>query len=67
MPVSVAVSLMMTMALVTSILAYLILGEQLTLPELVAIAGGFFGCILITNSDAFITNEDAEMVEERDT
>lgn len=63
MPMSVAVSLMMTMALVTSIMAWLILGEQLTLPELVAIIGGFFGCILITNSDAFITNEGAELLE----
>ena len=63
MPVSTAVSIMMTMALATSIFAYFMLDEVVSLPEFVAIAGGFFGCVLITNSDAFISNDDAEILD----
>ena len=63
MPVSVAVSLMMLLGLTTSLLAYFLMDEVLSIPELCAILGGFFGCLLITNSDMFITNNDSERLE----
>ena len=63
MPVSVAVSIMMLLGLTTSLMAYFILGESLSIPELCAIVGGFFGCLMITKSDMFIDDDNPESLE----
>jgi len=53
MPVSVAVSIMMTTTFVTSILAYLLQGEPVTMAELGTIFGGFLGVIVLMNPTVF--------------
>lgn len=63
MPVSNAVSIMMLLGLTTSLLAYFIMDEILSIPELCAIVGGFFGCLMITKSDIFISDTDSASLE----
>lgn len=53
MPVSIAVSIMMTTAFVTSLIAFLIAGEKLSGLELLIIIGGFSGVIILTNPSLF--------------
>ena len=53
MPVSIAVSIMMTTAFVTSLIAFLVAGEKLSGLELLIIMGGFSGVIILTNPSLF--------------
>lgn len=53
MPVSIAVSIMMTTAFVTSLIAFLFAGEKLSGLELLIIVGGFSGVIILTNPTIF--------------
>lgn len=53
LPVSVAVSIMMTTTFFTPILAFLIHNESISLPELITICVGFFGVLMVTNPDWF--------------
>lgn len=53
LPVSVAVSIMMTTTFFTPILAWLIHDESISIPELITIVCGFFGVLMITNPDWF--------------
>lgn len=54
MPVSVSVSILQATAFVTSILAYIQVGEVLTIFEVITIIFGLIGCIMLTNTDLFI-------------
>ena len=53
MPVSIAVSIMMTTAFVTSLIAFFFAGEKLSGLELLIIVGGFMGVIILTNPTLF--------------
>ena len=49
MPVSIAVSIMMTTTFVTSIIAWIWVGEKMTCKEIIYIIGGFMGVLLLVN------------------
>ena len=53
MPVSLAVSMMMTTGFVTSIIAWLWVGEKLSLTEVIFIIGGFSGVLMLVNPSWF--------------
>lgn len=53
MPVSIAVSIMMTTTFVTSIIAWLWVGEKLSVKEIVYISGGFAGVLMLVNPSWF--------------
>lgn len=58
MPVSVSVSIQMTAVFFTSILAWLIANEPLSLFECFVILGGFIGVLIITNQNFFEGKSD---------
>ena len=53
MPVSIAVSIMMTTTFVTSIIAWLWVGEKLSMKEIIFITGGFMGVLMLVNPSWF--------------
>jgi drug/metabolite transporter (DMT)-like permease len=53
MPFSLAVSIMMTTAFVTTIIAYFYAGEKVRLTEIFLIIGAFFGVVLLMNPTIF--------------
>lgn len=61
MPLSVAVSIMMMTVFTTSILAWVVLGDRLTLWEIFTIIMGTFGMFMFANPTVFSQN-DAQMV-----
>lgn len=53
MPETVSVSLMQCTAFITSVIAYVLRGEPLSIIEVIVIILGLFGCIMLTNTDLF--------------
>ena len=53
MPVTIAVSITMTTTFVTSIIAWLWVGEKLSWKEILFITGGFMGVLLLVNPTWF--------------
>lgn len=58
MPLSVAVSIMMMTVFTTAILAWIILGDALTLAEIVTIVLGSFGMFMFANPALFTSSDD---------
>ena len=54
MPVSIAVSIMMSTSFVTALLAYIMMGEKLAVSEVLTIFGGFMGVVVLTNPKLFM-------------
>jgi drug/metabolite transporter (DMT)-like permease len=62
MPVSIAVSIMMSTTFVTALLAYFISGESLSYGEIITITLGFTGVLILVNPSIFESdgNNDIE-------
>jgi drug/metabolite transporter (DMT)-like permease len=57
MPVSISASIMQATAFVTSVMAYFVKDEKLTVFEIIVIILGLFGCLMLTNTDLFIQDD----------
>ena len=53
LPISLAVSIMMASTFVTSLQAWLILGEAMPFSEVLCMFGGFIGMLMVTNPTLF--------------
>ena len=65
-PVTVAVSIMMMMVFGSAITGFCFAGEKISCGEVIAMIGGFFGVLTLTNAKLFIPTEQGDDSELRD-
>ena len=61
MPVSIAVSIMQASAFVTSIFAYFVKNERLSLYEVIIIIIGLIGCLMLANTQLFVEDDEIRL------